>query len=144
MTQAAVIFYVPGFVEITHRQDLNAVWIAYAALNDHTGTYIPKAVRAATAFATSHDIPNWVADTARPTDELSELDATWVAGQEFRDIMLGSSISNFVLIPPAPETGADTSWIPEWQASTQAGFGNNIKVEVLDNLTEIKSFFDED
>ncbi len=137
------IFSVENFVTVTYQPDLDAVWIKYTSLYDETGANIPKAVRAAADYATANSIKNWVADTALPTDDLSPKDAEWVASQQFRDILLNSTIEKFVLIPSSPETGADVSWIPQWQADTQAGFGEKIKVCVLEDAAELSIFLAE-
>ena len=103
---------------------------------DADGSYvmpggIDPGFRTAADYATANHIKNWIADTALPTDDLSPKDAEWVTTQEFRNILLESSIEKFVLVPSLPETGADTSWIPDWQAATQAGIGEKIEVRVL-------------
>jgi hypothetical protein len=134
------IFSIDGFVDITHEPDIGAVRIKYSKLFDEAGVNIPRAVRAAASYATANGVKNWIADTALPTDDLSPKDAEWVATQEFRDILLESTIKNFVLIPPLPETGLDNSWIPDWQAATQAGFGEKIVVQVLETAVEIREF----
>ena len=134
------VFSVENFVTVSHRTDLDAVWVKYTSLYDEAGTNIPNAVRAAADYATANGLKNWVADTALPSDDLSPKDAEWVASQDFRDILLNSTIEKFVLIPAPPETGADISWIPQWQANTQAGFGTKITVAVLESETEVTAF----
>ena len=134
------IFSVKDFVEVDYVPDLRAVRLKYLKLYDESGTNIPRAVRAAAAYAQAHMVKNWIADTALPRDGLSEKDAEWVGTPEFRNILLESPVDKFVLVPPLPETGQDVSWIPEWQAATQAGFGEKISVRVLSDAVEIRAF----
>lgn len=139
MNPSRVVFTIPGFVEVVHEPDLDAVRLRYSRLYDEEGINIPRAVHKAASYAKQNGISNWIADTAKPTDSLSEKDAAWVATQEFRDILLNSPIITFVLLAPGPETGVDTSWIPDWRDATEAGFDGNIKVHVAESENDIKA-----
>ena len=139
MSSGETIFSIDGFVEVSHEPDLDAVWIRYFRLYDEHGKNIPAAVRAAAQFARENNLPNWIADTWRPDDGLSEKDAAWVATQEFRDILLDTSLTTFVLVPSDPAKGLDTSWIPEWRDATEAGFNGKIKVHVIEKEEDIRA-----
>jgi hypothetical protein len=126
------IFEVAGFVTVTEEKEHRAVRLRYAMLNDPTGRNIPAAVRAAAAHAKKRGLKNWIAETAAVRDDPSEKDAAWVGSQDFRDILLGTSVDTFVLIPaPDDAPGVDNSWIPEWRVATETGFGGKIAVHIL-------------
>lgn len=132
MTDTISVFNVDNFVDVRFEPKLRAIRLKYSRLNDEHGVNIPNAVRSAAGYATENNITNWIADSSDVKDDLSEKDAAWIASQTFRDIMIASPITTFILIPPTPETGLDNSWIPAWREATEAGFNGKISVHVAE------------
>jgi hypothetical protein len=137
-----VVHTVPGFVEVSYRPDLNAVYLKWFSEYDES-TRVRDAVTAALDYVQTNGIENWVADVSTSPLGLSDADYRWVSGEEFRQMISSSPLRRFVLIPPLPETGQDTAWVLDWEANTLAKFGGKVRAKVCGNINEVQSFFKE-
>ncbi|WP_167853514.1 hypothetical protein [Roseovarius aestuariivivens] len=136
---ATRIHTAPGLVDVNHRPDLRAVYLKWHSEYD-AGTRVRDAVHAALAFVRAHDVPHWVVDVSTSPDALSEADYAWVSSAAFRDAILASPLRRFVLRPPGPETGQDTAWVAEWEASTLSKFGDRITARVCPTEAAMRDF----
>jgi hypothetical protein len=135
-----IIYQVPDFVEITYRDDLNAVYLKWH--NEfHEGSGVKDAVLAAVDYVRTNHVRNWLADLSTSCQGLTPADQEWVESDEFRDTIVDSSLRRFVLIPPLPETGQDTSWLGDWEKNTLANFGEHVQAKLSSDLDEIRAFF---
>ena len=134
------IYRVPDFVDITYAPDLGAVVLKWHDEYDE-GTAVKDAVFAALAYVRQHDVEHWLADLSTSRRGLSDKDIAWVGGDEFRSAIVGSTLRKFVLIPPLPETGQDTSWLTSWEANTLANFGDHVQAKLSGDMDEIRAFF---
>ena len=135
----ALIHSVPGLVDVVWRPDLQAVNLIWHSEYDE-GTAVRDAVLAALDYANENGVQNWIADISHSSAALSDADLAWVSGEEFLTAMRNSSIRRFVLVPPLPETGQDTSWLSDWEANTLAAFGEGRSARILSDITEIRAF----
>jgi hypothetical protein len=137
-----VVHTVPGFVEVSYRPDLNAVYLKWFSEYDES-TRVRDAVVAALDYVQTNGIENWVADVSTSPLGLSDADYRWVSGEEFRQMISSSPLRKFVLIPPLPETGQDTAWVSDWEANTLAKFAGKVTAKVCENINEVRSFLKE-
>ena len=135
-----IVYSVEDFVEVSYRADLGAIVLKWFSEYDE-GTGVKDAVLAALDFVRAREVRHWIADVSTSRRALSEADYAWVSGEEFRAAISGSPLEKFVLVPPLPETGQDTSWVREWEANTLAKFGGRVSAKVCDSLDEARLFF---
>ncbi|MEM7221744.1 MAG: hypothetical protein AAF495_02115 [Pseudomonadota bacterium] len=135
-----IIHTTPGLVEVSYRDDLEAIYLKWLSEYDE-GTAVRDAVHAALDHVRENDVRNWLADVSTSPRGLSEADQAWVTGEEFRTAIAASPLRRFVLIPPLPETGQDTSWLADWEANTLAKFGDQVQAKLSSDLEEIRAFF---
>lgn len=138
MTQVTVHRQV-GLVDVTYRPDLNAVNLVWHAEYDE-GTGVRDAVLAAAAYAKAHEVKGWLADISHSRSALSPSDLDWVNGDEFRNAIKSSGLTRFVLVPPLPETGQDTSWLDDWEKNTLAAFGAGVEAKIIRDPQEVHEF----
>jgi hypothetical protein len=134
------IFSVPGLVDVTFRDELNAVCLKWHSEYDE-GAAVRDAVHAGLGYARAHGVTNWLADLSTSRKGLSDADLAWVTGEEFRSEFRASPLRRFVLVPPLPETGQDTSWLAGWEKNTLAAFGADIRARLASDMDEIRHFF---
>ena len=137
---AEVIHREPGLVDVLFRAELDVVSLVWHSEYDE-GTAVRDAVLAAVEFVTSNGVKNWLADISHSTEPLSDADLAWVNGEEFRGAIRNSGLSKFVLVPPLPETGQDTSWLADWERNTLAALGNGTSARILSDEKDIRDFF---
>jgi hypothetical protein len=135
-----VVHTAPGLVEVTYRPDLEAVYLKWFSEYDE-GTRVKDAVLAALDYVRENDVRHWLADISTSPRGLSDKDQAWVSGDEFRNAIIDSPLRKFVLIPPLPETGQDTSWLAEWETNTLAKFGDRVEAMLSGDIAEIQTFF---
>lgn len=135
------IHRVPDFVDVTYSPQLRAVVLKWHNEYDE-GTAVRDAVHAAVDYVNRHGIANWLADLSTSRRGLSDADLAWVNGEEFRTAIVNSTLRKFVLMPPLPETGQDTSWLSRWEANTLAKFGARVAAKLSSDMDEIRAFFD--
>jgi len=129
-----------GLVDVCWRDDLAAVYVLWHSEYDE-GTAVKDAIVAAIDYVNKHNVKNWLADISRSSKALSEDDYNWVSGDEFRNLIRDSSLEKFVLIPPLPETGQDTSWLAGWEANTLKAFGDGVSAKLSGDMDKIRMFF---
>lgn len=134
------IFRIPDFVDVTYSPELRAVVLKWHDEYDE-GTAVHDAVLAAVAYVNRHRVANWLADLSTSRRGLSARDLAWMNGEEFRGAIVNSTLRKFVLMPPLPETGQDTSWLARWEANTLAKFGDGVQAKLSGDLREIEAFF---
>ena len=134
-----VVHTVPNFVEVSYRTDLKAVYLKWFSEYDET-TRVRDAVVAALDYVQTNGVENWIADVSTSPLGLSDADYKWVSGEEFRQMICNSPLRKFVLIPPLPETGQDTTWVSDWEANTLTKFGEKVTAKVCANINEVRSF----
>ena len=103
----------PDFVHVTYSPDLRAVVLKWHDEYDE-GPLVRDAVLAAVDYVNQHRVAQWLADISTSRRGLSNKDLAWVNGEEFRGAIMDSTLRKFVLMPPLPETGQDTSWLKSW------------------------------
>ena len=130
----------PSEVPVSWDSELNAVRLKWHSEWDE-GSGVRDAVLAAIDYVEKHDVKNWLADSSTSMRGLTSADLDWVNGEEFRDLIRGSGLRRFVLMPPLPETGQDTGWLSDWEANTLRAFGNGVKAKLSDSISEIRGFF---
>lgn len=131
---------VPGLVDVTWREDIGAVQLKWHCEYDE-GTEVRDAVHAALDYVRAHGVTNWLADISTSREGLSEADLQWVTSEDFRAEIRNSPLRRFVLIPPLPETGQDTSWLVEWERDTLAALGSDVRVKLESDMETIRDFF---
>ncbi len=134
------IYSVPGLVDVTWRDDLDAVQLKWHSEYDE-GTAVRDAVHAALDHVRAQGVTNWLADLSTSRQGLSDADLAWVTGEEFRSEFRNSPLRRFVLMPPLPETGQDTGWLGDWERNTLAAFGEHIRARLTGDADEIRAFF---
>ena len=135
-----LIHAVPGLVEVSYREDLEAVYLKWFSEYDE-GSGVRDAVFAALDHVRRHDVRHWLADISTSRRGLTPKDQDWIASDAFREAIVDSPLRKFVLIPPLPETGQDVAWLAEWEANTLANFGDRVQAKLSSDLAEIRSFF---
>lgn len=140
MTTNTTIYSVPGFVEISYRPDLEAIYLKWFSEYDE-GSGVRDAVYAALDYVKRYEVRNWLADISISVRGLTDRDLEWVAGSEFTEAITQSPLRRFVMIPPLPETGQSTDWLADWERNTLAKFGNGVEAMLSDDIEEIMAFF---
>lgn len=136
-----LIYSKPGLVDVIWRPDLKAVHLVWHSEYDE-GTAVKDAVKAALAYVNEYGIKNWLADISHSRLALSAVDLDWVSGEEFRTAIRNSTLKRFVMIPPLPETGQDTSWLDDWAENTLTSFGKGTTAKILSEMTDIRAVFE--
>ena len=134
------IFSEPGLVDVTYRPEIEAVNLVWHSEYDE-GTKVRDAVLAAVEYVKSNGIKNWLADVSHSHAGLSDKDFAWINGQEFKEAIRGSGLTHFVLVPPLPSTGQDTSWLADWEQNTLAAFGEETSAQIISSEEKIRAFF---
>lgn len=137
---STAIHRIPNFVDVTYSPELGAMVLKWHDEYDE-GTAVRDAVLAAVAYVNQHRVVNWLADISTSRRGLSDRDLAWVNGEEFRAAIVNSTLRKFVLMPPLPETGQDTSWLTSWEANTLANFGDRVQAKLSGDMDEIRAFF---
>lgn len=127
-------------MDVSYSPELRAVVLKCHDEYDE-GTAVRDAVLAAIAYVNRHHVTNWLADLSTSRGGLSDRDLAWVNGEEFRKVIVQSALRKFVLMPPLPETGQDTSWLASWEANTLAKFDDGVKAKLTGDLNQIRVFF---
>lgn len=135
-----IIYSVPDLVEVSYRQDLEAVVLKWFSEYDE-GTGVQDAVSAALDYVRRHGVKHWLADLSTSRRGLTPKDQRWVESDAFRDAIVDSPLRRFALIPPAPETGQDVGWLARWEANTLAKFGDAVDAKLSSDPREIRAFF---
>lgn len=130
----------PDFVHVTYSPDLRAVVLKWHDEYDE-GPLVRDAVLAAVDYVNQHRVAQWFADISTSRRGLSNKDLAWVNGEEFRGAIMDSTLRKFVLMPPLPETGQDTSWLKSWEANTLANSGRDVQAKLTGDMGEIRAFF---
>jgi len=136
-----VIHSFPNLVDVVWRDNLQAVHLKWHDEYDE-GTAVQDAIWAAIKFVNENEVKNWLGDISTSRNGLSNKDLDFVTGEEFRQAIRASTLRKFVLMPPLPETGQDTSWLTEWEKNTLAAFGDNVQARLASDIDEIRVFFD--
>ena len=136
-----IIHVSPELVEVSYRPDFDAVYLKWFSEYDES-TRVRDAVTAALEYVQGKSVRNWIADVSTSPRGLSDADYRWVSSDEFRQMVSSSSIRKFVLIPPRPETGQDTSWVSDWEENTLAKFGESVTARVCKDLDEVRAFLE--
>lgn len=135
----SIIHTVSGLVEVSWRPEFEAVHLNWFKEFDE-GTAVKESVLTALNWVRENGVKHWIADVSRSSEGLSDADFNWVNGPEFRTAVLQSGLKKFVLVPPLPETGQDTSWVSEWETNTLSKFGSQVSAKVCTTEDEVRSF----
>jgi len=139
MTQS-IIHSVTDFVDVIWRDDLKAVHLKWHAEYDE-GSIVQDAIWAAIVYVNENNVKNWMGDISTSINALSPKDLEFVSSETFRNAIRNSTLEKFVLIPPLPVSGKDTSWLGEWEKNTLAAFGDNVQAQVSSDIDKIRAFF---
>ena len=140
MTQT-VIHSFPDLIDVFWRDDLKAVHLKWHA-EYNEGMEVQNAVWAAIDYVNKNGVKNWLGDISTSSNGLSQKDLEFVSSEEFRAAIRASTLTRFVLMPPLPETGEDTSWLSEWEKNTLAAFGGGVQAKLESDIEKIRIFFD--
>lgn len=137
--EKSIIHMVRGLVEVSWRPEYESVYLNWFKEFDE-GNAVKHAVLTALKWVKENRVKHWIADVSHSSEGLSDADFDWVSGPEFRTAVLQSGLKKFVLIPPLPETGQDTSWVSEWESNTLSKFGSQVSAKVCTTEDEVRSF----
>ncbi len=126
-----IVYLARGRIIVTHERDWQAVHIRFMQTHDGFGVFLPAAVRAGLAYASDHEVPNWVVDVVDEVDSMSETDAEWENSEDFRDLFRSSTIRNILLVVPAPESGADLAGELAWVTGLAEQLGSDFTGAVV-------------
>ena len=133
------IYEVPGFVEVTVDDELDAIWIKWHDPYDE-GTRLRDAVEFCFDYVRKTGMVNWVADMSVSVRGLSEGDKEWT-GVAFKQALAETPVKKMVLVPPAPGSGLDVSALDSWEANARTVFAGRVEPKLSSDADEIRAFF---
>ncbi|MDH5797118.1 MAG: hypothetical protein OEZ19_01025 [Paracoccaceae bacterium] len=141
MSRAGLVYYVSGRIEIFHDSELAALNCSYVRAYDEAGVYVQAAVRSGLAYATKHNVQNWIVDVSDQVDSMSAVDQKWENSEDFLQLFRDSSIRNILLVTAAPASGEGRNSAAVWAKEFETELGDDFRVGVATNRHETRTFF---